>query len=79
MTTVLKTWWQKRKRKEHEDSIVNRRETIIFNLFDDMESEETIEMYKNVTEIFSNKIKKRLDRISFEKNHIEEFLKELNK
>jgi flagellin-specific chaperone FliS len=71
MWEEFKKWREKANKKAIEQETVNRRESIIYALFNDMESEDSIEMYKNITEIFKNKLERRLDRINNEKKAIE--------
>ena len=77
MWEQFKKWREKANKKAIEQETVNRRESIVHALFNDMESEDSIEMYKNITEIFKNKLERRLDRINNEKKAIETW-KQLN-
>lgn len=74
MTTQIKNWHEKRKQKEYEQSLVNRRETIIYALFNGLNTEESIEMFKNVNSLFLNRLESRLIKAKEEKNKIENFL-----
>ena len=71
MWEQFRKWREKAKKAEREQEIVSKRESIIYALFNDMESEDSIEMYKNITEIFKNKLERRLERINNEKEAIE--------
>ena len=73
MIEQFKKWREKAEKKQREELLISKREAIVHALFEDMESEDTIEMYKNITEIFKNKLGRRLDRITNEKKAIENF------
>ena len=74
MTTQLKNWREKIKHKGHEQELVNRRETIIFNLFNDLTTQESLLIYKDISAIFRHKFESRFKSINEEKVLIESFL-----
>ena len=74
MTQQLRTWHEKRKIRKYEQELQNRLETIMYNIFEDMNTEESIEMFKNVSSLFTNKLESRLIMADEEKIRIENFL-----
>lgn len=74
MTAKFKNWRKKREEKEHELELITRRETILYNLFKDLTTEESISMYKDISDTFKSKIDKRFNAIVEEKSLIEIFL-----
>ena len=58
--------------KEHE--YISRREGAMCNLLVNLETEESIKMFNEVSDLFHGALKKRLERIAEEKSNIEKFL-----
>ena len=58
--------------KEHE--YISRREGAMYNLLVNLETEESIKMFNEVSDLFHGALKKRLERIAEEKSNIEKFL-----
>jgi hypothetical protein len=74
MTHKIKTWNKKRKEIEHEKSLVTRRETIMFNLLNDLSIEESLNMFIDVESLFRNKVVSKLSDTSKDKILMESFL-----
>lgn len=74
MTTQIKNWRERKKQQRYEQDISNRLETIMYNIFDGLDTEESIEMFKNVSSLFTNKLEGRLISADEEKVRIENFL-----
>ena len=74
MTQQLRTWRENRAKRNYEQELQNRLETIMYNIFEDMSTEESIEMFKNVSSLFTNKLESRLIMADEEKIRIENFL-----
>ena len=74
MTQKIKTWNKKRKEAEHEKSLVTRRETIMFNLLNELSIEESLTMFTDVEALFRNKVVSKLSSTSKEKILMEAFL-----
>ena len=58
--------------KEHE--YISRREGTMYNLLVELETEESIQLFNEVSDLFHGALKKRLERITEEKGNIEKFL-----
>ena len=74
MTTQIKNWREKRKISRHEQELTTRRETIMYNLFNDLTTEESLNMFKDIHSLFLNSVENRLNSINEEKVLIEKFL-----
>ena len=74
MTTQIKNWREKRKISRHEQELTTRRETIMYNLFNDLTTEESLNMFKDIHSLFLNSVENRLHSINEEKVLIEKFL-----
>lgn len=74
MTTQIKNWREKRKISRHEQELVTRRETIMYNLFNDLSTEESLNMFRDIHSLFLNSVDNRLNSINEEKVLIEKFL-----
>lgn len=74
MTEKIKNWREKRKIELHEKELVTRRETIMFNLLNDLTTEESLNMFKDVNSLFLNSVSNRLQSISEESLLIVNFL-----
>lgn len=74
MTAKIKNWHEKRKIRKYEEDLTNRLETIMYNIFDGLDTEESIEMFKNISSLFTNRLEGRLINADEEKIRIENFL-----
>lgn len=74
MTAQIKNWRENRAKRKHEEDLTNRLETIMYNIFDGLDTEESIEMFKNVHSLFLNRLEGRLIMAKEEENRIENFL-----
>lgn len=74
MTQQIRTWRENRAKRKYEQDISNRLETIMYNIFDGLDTEESIEMFKNVSSLFTNKLETRLIIAKDEGDRIENFL-----
>lgn len=72
--THLKNWWQKRQEKIKQQDFSTAREVILFNLSNELTTEESINLFKDVRDVFTNKMQQRLVDISQEKVALENFL-----
>ena len=60
--------------KEHE--YISRREGTMYNLLVELETEESIKMFEEISILFRGTIEKRLNRVTEEKSNIEKFLED---
>lgn len=60
--------------KEKQADIINRRESIMHHLLVGMTTEESIEMYNQISVLFVSAAEKRLKEVSEEKSNLEKFL-----
>lgn len=74
MKKQVKQWWNSRQIKEKEQTISTIRETIIFNLLNELTVIESVNLYKEVNNIYVAKLKERLTIINLEKECLDEFL-----
>ena len=81
MTKVLKNWklrlilWlENRREKELKTEIERNKETILYNLLENKSTEQSIMLFNNVSEVFIIKMKERYEKVSLEKDVLEEFL-----
>jgi len=74
MTQIVKNWWQRRQEKLKQQDFSTAREVILYNLSNDLTTEEQINLFKDVSDVFTNKMVSRLDSISREKIVLERFL-----
>lgn len=74
MTQQIKNWREKRKQQRYEQELSNRLETIMYNILNDMTTSESIDMFKNVHNLFLNKMESRLIMAKEEQARIENFL-----
>ena len=70
----LKEFNEKRRQKEREKDLINRRESAMTNILAGLETEDAINTFKEVNELFHRALQKRLERIKEETNNIEIFL-----
>jgi hypothetical protein len=71
---VFKNLHTKYKAKEKIVEISTRKETVLFNLFNDLTVIESVKLYEEVEAIFNSKLSKKLEVINSEKECIEKFL-----
>jgi hypothetical protein len=81
MTKQLKNWklrlilWlENRREKELKTEIERNKETILYNLLENKSTEQSINLFNNVSEVFIIKMKERYEKVSLEKDVLEEFL-----
>ena len=81
MTKVVKNWklrlilWlENRREKELKTEIERNKETILYNLLENKSTEQSIILFNNVSEVFISKMKERYEKVSLEKDVLEEFL-----
>ena len=74
MTQKIRTWRETRAKRKYEQDISNRLETIMYNIFDGLDTEESIDMFKNVHSLFLNRLESRLTIAKEEELRIESFL-----
>lgn len=60
--------------KEKQSDIINRRESIMHHLLVGMTTEESIEMYNQISVLFVSAAEKRLKAVNEEKSNLEKFL-----
>lgn len=60
--------------KEKEQNIISRREGTMYNLLVGMTTDESIEMYNQISVLFVSAAEKRLKEVSEEKSNLEKFL-----
>lgn len=66
-------WLEKRRVKEKQNEIQNFKETVLLGL-QELETEESIEVFNKISEEYKNLMLKRLARVTKEKFDLEEFL-----
>ena len=66
-------WLEKRRVKEKQNEIQNFKETVLLDL-QELETEESIEVFNKISEEYKNLMLKRLARVTKEKFDLEEFL-----
>jgi adenine-specific DNA methylase len=81
MTKQLKNWklrlilWlENRREKEIKTEIERNKETILYNLLENKSTEQSIEMFSDISEQFINLMAQRLEKVSEEKSVLERFL-----
>lgn len=74
MTAQIKSWRDRNRQKRYEQEIQNRLETIMYNIFDGLDTEESISMIKNIEALCTNRLETRLINADEEKVRIENFL-----
>lgn len=74
MTVQIKNWWQKRQEKLKQTEISTARESILFNLSNELTTEESINLFKDVRDVFTNRMQQRLVDVSQEKVVLKQFL-----
>lgn len=71
---TIKVWWQKRQEKLKQTEISTAREVILFNLSNELTIEESLNLFKDVRDVFTNKMQQKLVDVSNEKIALEQFL-----
>lgn len=71
---IIQNWWEKKQEKIKEAEFSNARETILFNLSNNLTTEESVNLFKDVSDVFINKMQSRLLAVSLEKEVLENFL-----
>ena len=66
-------WLEKRRVKEKQSEIQNFKETVLLSL-QQLETEESIEVFNKINEEYKNLMLKRLARVTKEKFDLEQFL-----
>ena len=66
-------WLEKRQVKEKQDEIENFKDSVLLGL-QELETEESIEVFNKISEEYKNLMLKRLARVTKEKFDLEEFL-----
>ena len=66
-------WLQKRQVKEKQDEIENFKDSVLLGL-QQLETEESIEVFNKINEEYKNLMLKRLARVTKEKFDLEQFL-----
>ena len=74
MTEFFKNLREKVKTKEKQQDLINRRESIMHHLLVGMTTEESIEMYNQISVLFVSAAEKRLKAVNEEKSNLEKFL-----
>ena len=74
MTQKIKTWNKKRKEAEHAKELVTRRETIMFNLLNELTVEESLTVFTDVEALFRSAVTTKLRYTSRDKGLMEAFL-----
>lgn len=74
MTEFFKNLREKVKTKEKLQDLINRRESIMHHLLVGMTTEESIEMYNQISVLFVSAAEKRLKAVNEEKSNLEKFL-----
>ena len=71
---ILKDWREKYSQKEKEADLINRRESTMHNLLVNLTTEESINMFNEISVLFYNAVEKRLKEVNEEKDNLEKFL-----
>lgn len=74
MTHIVKNWWQKRQERLKQEDFSTAREVILFNLSNELTTEESINLFKDVRDVFTNKMQQKLVDVTQEKVALESFL-----
>ena len=78
MTEFFKNLREKVKTKEKLQDLINRRESTMHNLLVGLATEESIEMFNEISVLFVSAAEKRLKAVNEEKNNLEKFLNSEN-
>ena len=79
MTEFFKNLREKVKTKEKLQDLINRRESTMHNLLVGLATEESIEMFNEISVLFVSAAEKRLKEVSEEKDNLEKFLINIKK
>jgi hypothetical protein len=71
---LFKNLHTKYKAKEKIVEISTRKETVLFNLFNELTVIESVKLYEEVEAVFNSKLQRKLEIINSEKDCIEKFL-----
>ena len=71
---ILKDWREKYSQKEKQQDLINRRESTMHNLLVGLSTEESIDMFNEISVLFYNAAEKRLKEVNEEKDNLEKFL-----
>ena len=71
---IFKDLKAKYEQKEKEQNLINRRERTMYNLLVGMTTEESIEMFNEISVLFVSAAEKRLKAVNEEKSSLENFL-----
>ena len=74
MTEFFKNLREKVKTEEKLQDLINRRESTMHNLLVGLSTEESIEMFNEISVLFYNVAEKRLKEVNEEKDNLEKFL-----
>ena len=74
MTEFFKNLREKAKTKEKQQDLINRRESTMHNLLVNLTTEESIDMFNQVSVLFYEAAEKRLKEVHEEKDSLERFL-----
>ena len=72
---IFKDLKAKYEQKEKEQNLINRRESTMHNLLVGLATEESIDIFNQVSVLFYSAAEKRLKEVNEEKNNLEKFLK----
>ena len=71
---IFKDLKAKYEQKEKLQDLINRRESTMHNLLVGLATEESIEMFNEISVLFYNVAEKRLKQVNEEKDNLEKFL-----
>ena len=71
---IFKDLKAKYEQKEKEQNLINRRERTMYNLLVGMTTEESIDMFNEISVLFVSAAEKRLKAVNEEKSSLEKFL-----
>ena len=71
---IFKDLKAKYEQKEKLQDLINRRESTMHNLLVGLATEESIEMFNEISVLFYNVAEKRLKEVNEEKDNLEKFL-----
>ena len=71
---IFKELQEKYLKKEKEKDLINKRESTMHNLLVELSTEESIEVFNQVSVLFYSAMEKRLKEVREEKTNLEKFL-----
>lgn len=71
---IFKELREKISQKEKQKDLINRRESTMYNLLVGLTTEESVDMFNQVSVLFYSAAEKRLKEVSEEKTNLEKFL-----